>query len=449
MKRKTKIIGILAILFIFNMFLTYNRTLAATIGSFSISAANSIEQGNTTTLTISVSKCEGQFSISSSNPNVVKVSKSSDWVSGSTPITLTGISSGTATISVTAVNVGDNQPVSEDVMGTKTVNITVKAKNSGDLSTSSNSETTPTTQTKSNNANLSNLGIKPNDFSGFSASKTSYSVTVPNDVESVEVYASKGQSGQTISGTGKISLKEGNNAATVKVTAEDGKTTKSYTINIERKSSTDEATEENETNNEEENATEETPFGLSNLEVKGLEISPEFKTDVYEYTTKLVGDKNKIDISAEPTEEGSKVEITGNEDLKDGENIVTIVVTDATGEKTLTYQIIVNKDSEEEITGTTTDNNENKKMLILVGCGALILVVIVVIVIIVIKKKKQNNDEYDYDYEMPFSNLKNDEDKIEEEQNNEEEQTITDYDYDYEEEENVKKKRHSKGKRFK
>lgn len=100
--------------------------------------------------------------------------------------------------------------------------------------TSNNNTTTNTTAqsiAKSSNADLSNLGINPNDFSGFTANKTSYSVSVPNTVKSVEVYAKAKDSKSSITGIGNIELKEGQNTATVTVTAEDG-TTKTYTITI-------------------------------------------------------------------------------------------------------------------------------------------------------------------------------------------------------------------------
>lgn len=74
---------------------------------------------------------------------------------------------------------------------------------------------------------MKNLGIRPNDFSGFTANKTEYAVEVPNEVENIEIYAVKGTDGQTISGTGNKTLTEGENAFNVTVTAEDG-TTKKY-----------------------------------------------------------------------------------------------------------------------------------------------------------------------------------------------------------------------------
>ena len=47
----------------------------------------------------------------------------------------------------------------------------------------------PTEEEKSSEARLSNLGIRPNDFTGFTKNKYEYDVEVPNDVSKVEVYA--------------------------------------------------------------------------------------------------------------------------------------------------------------------------------------------------------------------------------------------------------------------
>lgn len=140
--------------------------------------------------------------------------------------------------------------------------------NDNNGATSNNNSTS-----KSNVATLSNLGIRPNDFSGFNANKTSYSTEVPNNVESIEIYANKGQSGQTISGTGKKTLKEGANTFNVVVTAEDGKTKKTYTITVTRKTKDDNNSTENETTNEiteevtETEDSEKPSFGLTKLSI--------------------------------------------------------------------------------------------------------------------------------------------------------------------------------------
>ena len=54
---------------------------------------------------------------------------------------------------------------------------------------SNNNTTTNDTTTTSSDATLSNLGIKPNDFSGFRKANTSYAVSVPKNVDKISIYA--------------------------------------------------------------------------------------------------------------------------------------------------------------------------------------------------------------------------------------------------------------------
>ena len=108
------------------------------------------------------------------------------------------------------------------------------SSNSNNNSSNNNQTEKRNTETKkSSNANLNNLGIKPNDFTGFRAGTTSYNVTVPNDVEKVNVYATAADRNAKVTGTGDRNLNVGSNALNVTVTAEDG-TTKTYTINVKR-----------------------------------------------------------------------------------------------------------------------------------------------------------------------------------------------------------------------
>ena len=103
-------------------------TVPSFAASFSVSASNqSLNIGESATLTINASDCLGQFTISSSNPGVVSVGNSSVWAeNGSQSISVTAVSAGSATITVTATNVSDSSG-DNMVTGSKTVNITVKA----------------------------------------------------------------------------------------------------------------------------------------------------------------------------------------------------------------------------------------------------------------------------------------------------------------------------------
>lgn len=254
--------------------------------------------------------------------------------------------------------------------------------------------------TKSNNANLSNLGIKPNDFTGFKANKTSYDVEVPNDVDKVEVYASKakGQDKQTITGNGTKKLEVGKNTVVVTVVAEDGTTKKEYTLNITRL--------EAEEKESEENTNMEDVFGLQQLEIEGIQLNPEFKTDIYEYKINLREDKEKLDIETIPTTNNVNIQITGNENLKEGENTITILVEDDNTQKVITYQITVNKVLPiEQIAQTKSNKIMDKQVFILV---AIAIVIVVLIAVLIIKHIRQNKGVYG---QVPFSGLNEDEDE--------------------------------------
>lgn len=272
-------------------------------------------------------------------------------------------------------------------------------------SATSNDKTTPTPEKESSNANLSNLGIRPNDFSGFTPGTTTYDVTVPEDVESVEVYATAQDSGATISGTGNKTLEYGENALSVVVTAEDG-TTKTYTINVTR---------EGEGETEEET---EVVNGLSNITIGDLQLNPSFKTDVYEYTVKYIGEDTSLDIQAVATDPSYTVEIVGNEELKEGENTITILVTDSEGNNVATYQLTVNKSlvDEEALAREEQEKQQQEQKRMFMIAGGIIALILIIVIIIVIKRRK--NRAYAEEFSgVPFAGI-NDEDNYDNYDNN-------------------------------
>ena len=431
------------LLIVFFVAIMWILTTTSNAASISLTPSKtSAEAGENVNVTVS-SDCVGRVNLTVSNG---KISTNKVWIEGGAQsVTVTVGNSGTTTITASAQdgilsNNGVDVPISSI---TKT--ITINSNNNGNLNNNSSSNTQQQPQAKSNVATLANLGIKGQyDFTGFRAAKTSYSVTVPNEAESVEIYASKGQSGQKITGTGLKQLKEGTNAINVVVTAEDGTTTKTYTINIERKSAetTDNKEENTEEQPEETSTEEEETFGLKDLKIDGLELTPEFKTDVYEYSAELKEDKTSLELTTIATEENAEIEVTGNEDLKDGENIITVIVKEKETDKTATYQITVNKIKEEtNITEAIVNNIDNKtKEMIILGIGILALIIVVIIIVIVNKKRNSNNGQ-EYYYSELYNNDESEENINEENQDEQEE-----YDEEIEEK---KKKKHSKGKRFK
>lgn len=261
---------------------------------------------------------------------------------------------------------------------------------------------------KSNNARLSNLGIRPHDFTGFRYGTTSYEVVVPEDTETVEVYATAEDEKAKVTGTGKKTLEKGENKAEVVVTAEDG-TTRTYTINIIR-----EIQQENY-GTDGVNHTEEKK-GLAKLKIGNLTLSPEFKTNVYQYQVKYIGEDSKLEIEAQPTEDDYIVEIMGNENLQEGDNFITILVSEEDGVKNVaTYQITVNKSLVDE---EAIANEKAETQKIIIGAVVTIIVVIAMVVIFMLLHKRNtrleeefsgrlsyddenSEDEEDYEKELP------------------------------------------------
>ena len=87
---------------------------------------------------------------------------------------------------------------------------------------------------------------------------------------------------------------------------------------------------------------------LKSLTIEGVELSPEFDPETTDYSASVDSTVDKIEVKAEVNDEKSKKEITGNEELKDGENIVKITVTAEDG-TTRIYTINVTKKTEKAI----------------------------------------------------------------------------------------------------
>ena len=242
-------------------------------------------------------------------------------------------------------------------------------------------------------ATLKNLGINPKeyDFSGFKKDQTEYSVEVPNEIKTVEIYAEATDSKAQVTGTGEIELNEGANEAKVEVVAQDG-TKKTYIITITRKASEVSTT-----------SLDNAKFGLSDLTIAGQTISPAFKNDVYSYTVGVKEDLSSLDIKATATDSDAKIEIVGNENLQQGENTITVIVKNEKTNQTATYQITVNKNVVSETKVERNFFNPStwgKEMIIKSIIVAVLVLLIIIAVLLKVKISKeakmengQDNDE--------------------------------------------------------
>lgn len=244
---------------------------------------------------------------------------------------------------------------------------------------------------KSSNANLSDLGIRPHDFKGFKYGTTNYEISVPESTESVEVYAIPQDAKAKITGTGKKTLEKGENTVQVVVTAENG-TKKTYTINIIREIQQEEYEEENTQNtSHEEETPKEEGKGLAELKINNLNLVPEFKTNVYEYTLKYIGENVKLNIETKPTDDDYVVEVIGNDNLQEGENTITILVSEKNGDNVATYQVIVNKSLvDEEAIAKEEAEKKAKQQKTIIGIVVAVVLLMIIIVVIIIRRRNRN-----------------------------------------------------------
>lgn len=335
--------------------------------SIAVSGASSASPGNTVNVSVGGS-FTGKVNVTVSNGYGNK----SIWVENNTvTVPVTVGSSGTTTITAvsddgTSDSNGNNLGV---IRGSKSIQIVQPTPTpaptptpttpSNNTNTNSNSATktatkstsSSTTSTKSRNAYLSKLqinqeGLTPN----FNKNKTSYAVTVGENVNDLKVTAIAEDSKSKVAISGNTGLKNGDNKVYITVTAQDG-TKKVYTITVTK---TGDANKSNSY--------------LQNLIVENAILSPEFSKEVFEYDCGTVGKSvETLKILAFGENENVKIDITGNDKLSEGDNKIIVKVTSEDGTTTKEYVITVKKDSNiveenniEEINALQdTDNDDN------------------------------------------------------------------------------------------
>lgn len=201
--------------------------------------------------------------------------------------------------------------------------------------------------------------IKPK----FNKSVMSYNITVPYEVEKLNLNAITSEKNAKVEITGNEKFKVGElNVVEIKVTAEDG-SVRIYSLNVTR-------------------STTSSKTGLKNIEIKDVELSPLFNSNTLEYKAKVKGNKDKLDISATTIDSNSKFEIIGNENLKVGHNNILIKVTDEQGFSSY-YSIDVEKE-ENKILGLSP---------LQFGIISGIIGFLLLLLLILLFKKKKDKEE--------------------------------------------------------
>lgn len=177
---------------------------------------------------------------------------------------------------------------------------------------------------RSTNNYLKSLSIT-NAKINFNKGTINYNIIVENKVSSINIKAAAEDGKASVSGTGEKILNEYLNTFYVTVTAENG-SQRTYRINISRKDK-DGNVGALSTNNK-----------LKTLQVVGYDIG--FDPEKLSYNLSVDNIVDKVDVVAEVQDANSVMTIKNLDNLKVGENTITIEVVSQSGDKKI-YEIVV------------------------------------------------------------------------------------------------------------
>lgn len=304
---------------IFAMILFMPQVVLAAPNATISTNANSIEKGKTVTATVTLSDTaawnikitgSGAASCSTKQADVTSDGKST---TRKFSLSCTSTAEGTINFSVTGdITSGTGQ--TKDISLTKQVTVT---------------------KPKSSVNTLNDLKVDGVTVSGFSSSKTSYTLK-DNSGNSISISAIVTDDKSSVSGTGSRTLKYGKNTFTVTVTAENG-SKRNYTITVNKPDP------RSKNNN------------LKSLSIDKGSIA--FDKNTTSYLIKVEHDINEVNITAISEDTKATISGTGKKTLKDYVNEFKIVVK-AENESTKTYIVkVARKDEQGNYGKLSTDNS--------------------------------------------------------------------------------------------
>ena len=408
--KENKLIAIILVILIVALLIP-SKVLAA--GASISASASTIKVGETATISINVSNVEvWEVKLSSSGGTLSTTSGTDVYNGEQTTTALTSTFSatkaGTYTISYTGtvagtadVNNGQKKKVSGSVQITVKEKETMPAPQVPEEEPNLPTETKPNnnkpqknneTKTKSSNNYLQSLstsvGMLTPEFY-----RETYDYTLEFDdtvdlynLSEIEVSGKTEDEKAKISGTGKVTLAEGENNIEVNVTAEDGKV-RTYKIKVVKPK-----------------AIVQSDLRLKTLIVNGINEKGEYQTidldfdaEKFEYDIKVPNEISSISINPSTENEDIILEQIGDTTLIEGENKILITLTSPSDKEIVTtYTINITKEAPlvQEVAGTISQ----KQMIIIGVCsGSALLILIIIIAVIVRHKKKKKAYDYDED----------------------------------------------------
>lgn len=192
--------------------------------------------------------------------------------------------------------------------------------------------------------NTTNLAILRLDKEGitpqFSSNIKEYYLTVGKEVSFLEVTARPENKNAKMTITGNNNLKDGLNTINIKVNA--GNQITEYKIYV---------TKTNDMQNANSN--------LENLAIEYAMLQPDFQQDITNYSVDVENYIQNLNVLAVAQNQAAKVNIQGHQNLKEGNNTVTVTVTAPNGLTFKKYVIKVNRKAKSQTTEQIENNQTN------------------------------------------------------------------------------------------
>ena len=166
------------------------------------------------------------------------------------------------------------------------------------------------------------------------------------DTNNLEVTAIPEATNANVQISGNQDLKEGINTILIKVTSRDNTSKSIYTINVTK--------------------TGDKEAANSNLEILAIEnviLEPIFDVNILNYKASVSNNTENLNVFAVSENINGKVEVTGKDDLKEGDNLVRVRITAHNGYSFKDYIVNVHRRTKEEDKVFEEEQNANSEKL--------------------------------------------------------------------------------------
>ena len=185
---------------------------------------------------------------------------------------------------------------------------------------------------QSSNATLQALRLEREGLTpAFAQDVYTYYLTIPNDIHDIDVLAISENPKATVEITGNTGLQEGLNQITIHVISEDQTQNNNYRIHVTK--------------------TANIELANTNLEILAIEnalLDPPFAVSETNYKAEVSQEMENLNLLAVAENEQATIVITGKENLKEGHNLVSVLVTAPNGFTKKKYEIDVYRRNAEE-----------------------------------------------------------------------------------------------------